>query len=299
MQRVTTLGSNNLSAEWLRTSSARIAEGQREISTGIRVDRASQAPSESAGLLRNQRSLDRIAQLDRNSTNAKLWLSTADGALTDSVGVLTRARTLAIQGANDTNSPEARAAIAADLREIRRDLLALANTQVNGRPLFAGTAGGPAAYDTAGDFVGDDGRVVRAVTTTDSFAVAATGPEVFGAATPGDPYNGSVFQVLERMAQAVESGDVAGIREGMEATDVAMSRIQSEIGRVGGMTGRLEDIDARNASQRIAVQDQISQVRDVEMTDAIIRLRSAETSHEATLSAVGRSLSRSLLDFLR
>ncbi len=88
-------------------------------------------------------------------------------------------------------------------------------------------------------------------------------------------------------------------RAGVEALDTAMVRIP---GAGHGITRRPSNLVrkvAYNAETQINVQTQISDVRDVDMAEAILRLKSAETSYEATLSAAGRSLSRSLLDFLR
>ncbi len=299
MQRVTTLGSTESIKDWMAAAGRQQAESQKQVATGVRFERASEGPADAAAVLRNQRSLDRLAQLQRNAVNAKLWMDSADTALTDAVSSVIQARTLAVQGANDTNSPEARAAIAANLRSVSAELISLANSSVNGRPIFAGTADTSLAYDASGTFQGDAGLVLRSVTTTDSFSVAASGPVVFGTTNVGNPLEGTVFQMINDVAAAVESGDVARTRLGMEALDKAISRIQGELGRIGGLSSRLGEIDGRNQESQIATRAQISEVRDVDMADAIIRLRSAETSYEATLSAASRSLGRSLLDFLR
>ena len=299
MQRVTTLGNTNNMRDVISASERRLADAQNEIATGVKFDRSSQAPGDAATYLRNQRSLDRLGQLERNSSNARLWLDTTDTALRDGVNSLTRARTLGIQGATDTNSPEARSAIASNLRSVADEMLTLANTEVNGRPIFAGTSDTAIAYDATGNYLGDNGQVLRAVTQTDKFSVAASGPVAFGTPNGTDPYAGTVFQAINQLADMVEAGDVDQIRAGVEALDAAMVRMQSETGRIGGLAARLDEIDARNLESQVTTKTQISEVRDVDMAEAILRLKAAETSYEATLSAAGRSLSRSLLDFLR
>ncbi len=299
MQRLTTFGNTNAMKNVISATERRMRESQDQIATGVKFNRSSQAPGDAATYLRNQRSLDRLGQLGRNSSNARLWLDTTDTALRDGVASMTRARTLGVQGATDTNSPEARSAIASNLRSIADEMLSLANTEVNGRPIFAGTADTTIAYDAAGNYLGDTGAVLRAVTQTDKFSVAASGPAAFGVPNGADPYNGSVFQAINQLADMVEAGDVDEIRAGIEAIDTAMVRMQSQTGRIGGLAARLDEIDSRNLENQVTTQTQISDVRDVDMAEAILRLKSAETSYEATLSAAGRSLSRSLLDFLR
>lgn len=299
MDRITTLGNTNAMRDVIAASQERLSESQEEIATGVRFTRSSQSPADAASFMRNQRTLDRLSQLERNSSNARLWLDTTDTALQDAVDTMTRARTLGVQGANDVNSPEARAAIAANLRSVADEMITLSNTVVNGRPIFAGTADTAVAYDATGNYLGDTGQVVRAVTPNDSFSVAASGPAVFGVPNGADPYNGTAFQAINELADAVEAGDPARIRAGIEAMDASMSRVQAETGRIGGLAARLDEIDARNQASQISTSEQISDVRDVDMAEAILRLKSAETSYEATLAAASRSLSRSLLDFLR
>lgn len=299
MNRVTTLGTTNAANTWINSAGRAAAEQREQVATGIRFKVASEAPADAATFLRNQRSLDRLVQLSRNHANARLWLETGDTVLNDTVTSLTRGRTLAVQGANSITTPEARDAIANDLRAVANELRGLSNATINGRPIFAGTAATTLAYDDAGNYLGDAGQVVRNVTTTDSFVVAATGPQVFGTPDGGDPLNGTVFQILNATADAVAAGDVAATRQGIEAIDVAMSRAQGELGRLGNLSSQLEAISSRNESSQISTQAQISDVRDVDLGEAIVRLRAAEASYEATLSAAARSLGRSLLDFLR
>lgn len=299
MDRVTTLGNTNTASAWIDSASRAAADAREKVATGVRFDVASEAPADAATLLRNQRSLDRMVQLSRNHANARLWLETSDTVLRDTVSTLTRGRTLAVQGANSITTPEARAAIAGDLRAVADELQSLANETISGRPIFAGTAATPLAYDGAGNYLGDGGQVVRSVTATDSFVVASTGPQVFGTPDGGNPFNGTVFQLVNATADAVEAGDVTAARAGIEAIDIATGRVQGELGRIGNLSSQLEAIAARNESSQISTQAQISDLRDVDLGEAIVRLRAAEAGYEATLSAAARSLGRSLLDFLR
>ncbi len=299
MERVTTLGSTARTNAWIDTAARSLADRQQQVATGVRFTAASESPADAAILLRNQRSLDRQVQLGRNHANARLWLETGDSALNDTVATLTQGRTLAVNGANGTNTAEARSAIAAQLRSIGDELISLSNTTINGRPIFGGTAGTTQAYDVNGNYLGDSGQVVRTVTPTDDFVVSPGGPAVFGTPNAGDPLNGTSFEMFDALADAVEAGDTAAVRQGIEAVDAAITRAQGEIGRLGSLSSQLDGIIARNEASQIATKAQISDVQDVDMTEAIVRLRAAETSYEATLSAASRSLGPSLLDFLR
>ncbi len=70
-------------------------------------------------------------------------------------------------------------------------------------------------------------------------------------------------------------------------------------GRVGAISQQLDAAELRHSGERLSVESTVSKLRDTDVAEAIIRLRSAEAGYEATLSATARGVSVSLLDFLR
>lgn len=299
--RITDLGMMESRMAWMRQGQSRVAAAEQEIATGRRINKPSDNPSESARLMRHDLRLQRVSQFARNNDNAKLWVGTADQALQTGATYLERARTLAVQAGNDTTlgAQESRA-IAADVRSIAQGMMAMANTKISGRAIFAGTADSEGAYDaTTLAYVGDAGQVTRALDTDETVVVGYHGPDIFGNANPGDPMNGNVFEMLGALADAIENGDNTQIRAGIEAVDAAMARVGGVQGRVGAASQQLDAAETRQNAEKLNTEEHISKIRDVDIADAVIRLRSAEVSYEATMSATSRALSRSLLDFIR
>lgn len=297
--RITDLGMSASRMSWIDQGKARVSAAEQEIATGRRINRPSDNPSESARLMRHDLRLQRVSQFARNNDNAKLWIGSADQALQTGANYLERARTLAVQAGNDTLGTEELRAIADDIRSIGQGMLAMSNTKISGRAIFAGTADTTGAYDPTGTYIGDTGEVTRALDTDETVVVGYRGPDVFGVSDPGDPMNGNVFEMLGALADAIEAGDTAQIRAGMEAVDTAMSRIGVIQGRVGAASQQLDAAEFRQGAERLNTEEHISKIRDVDIAEAVIRLRSAEMSYEATMSATARALSRSLLDFIR
>lgn len=299
--RITDLGMMESRMAWMRQGQSRVAAAEQEIATGRRINKPSDNPSDSARLMRHDLRLQRVSQFARNNDNAKLWVGTADQALQTGANYLERARTLAVQAGNDTTlgAQESRA-IAADVRSIAQGVMAIANTKISGRAIFAGTADSDGAYDaTTLAYVGDTGQVTRALDSDETVVVGYHGPDIFGDANPADPMNGNVFEMLGALADAIESGDNTQIRAGIEAVDTAMARVGGVQGRVGAASQQLDAAETRQNAEKLNTEEHISKIRDVDIADAVIRLRSAEVSYEATMSATSRALSRSLLDFLR
>ncbi len=297
--RITDLGMSSSRMAWINQGQTKLAAAEQEIATGRRINKPSDNPSESARLLRHDLRLQRVTQFTRNNDNAKLWVGSADQALQTGANNLERARTLAVQAGNDILGPVENRALADEIRSIADGMLATANTKISGRSISAGTADSSGAYDASGAYIGDNGEVTRALDTDETVVVGFQGPDVFGQTNPGDPMNGTVFEMLGALADAIESGDNAQVRSGIEGVDTAMVRIGVVQGRVGAVSQQLDAAQFRQDSERLNTEDHISKLRDVDVAEAVIRLRSAEVSYQATMSATSRALSRSLLDFIR
>lgn len=297
--RITDQGLASARTGWIRSGKATIADVERTISSGQKIDRPSQDPAAASHLMRSNARLRRIDQFSRNNAHARLWVHGADTALQSVANGLGRANTLAVQAGNDALGDEERSALAADIRAVSEHMLATANTRVAGRSVFGGTSDSTNAYDVAtADYDGDDNFVELDIDTNETVTIGIPGPEVFGQ-DDADPLNGTTFQVLEALAVAVESGNWPDIQAGINSVKVATSRVGQAQGRVGAISQQIEAAEIRQSGEKIAVQANVSAVQDTDIADAIIRLRSAETSYQATLSAASRGMSTSLLDFLR
>jgi flagellar hook-associated protein 3 FlgL len=119
----------------------------------------------------------------------------------------------------------------------------------------------------------------------------------FFTAPPG--FSNNVFALVEDMAAAIESGDTARASAGLDALDTAMSQISRQLTMVGAQTNHIEAAQMRTADLAAALSTERSDLQDVDIADAILRLRSQETAYETALSAVARSLPPNLASFLR
>ena len=123
-----------------------LAKSLEKLSSGFRINRAA---DDAAGLaisegLRSQVGGNR--QAVRNAQDGISLVQTAEGALNEVHSILQRMRTLAVQGATDSNSPDARANINTELNQLRDELERIGKvTNFNGTTLLDGSASGPRA----------------------------------------------------------------------------------------------------------------------------------------------------------
>lgn len=290
---------NQTRIRWISDNRSRAAELERNIATGRQLHQASDDPTAAARVMRHDLRLQRLGQYQRNVNNARQWVAVADQAVQALSRNLSRAKTLAVQAGNSVLDVEQRAAISADVRTLREEMLVIGNSEASGRPLFAGTADVTEVYDAAGNYLGDNGVIEHNIDAAEVIAIGEPGTNVFGVSNPGDPFNGSVFEMLDELATAIDANDTAAIRAGIEAVDVAINRVGAANGRIGARALQLDAAELRQGTEQETVLAHRTELRDTNVVEAIVELQSAQASYEASLSATARTLSRSLLDFLR
>jgi len=122
----------------LNATEKRISQLNKQITSGVRVNQASDDPRAIASILETQSEIDLTTQAQKNLQQASTVATTADGALASAANLLDQLRSLAAQGANTATSATTRMSLAEQVKAIEEQLVAIANTQVEGRYIFSG-----------------------------------------------------------------------------------------------------------------------------------------------------------------
>ena len=181
-----------LSTSWMYQQStstmlsqqATLAATQNQVSTGKRINVASDDPAGAGQMVSLGHILAANGQYSSNIDSANTRLSTEQTTLSSVGNLLDSARSTALQGINGVLSSSDRAGMATQLSQLREQLVQMANTSdSNGNALFAGTS------TTAAPFVqGAGGSVSYA--GNDSVLMAAVGP---GLKVPTSDAGSAVF----------------------------------------------------------------------------------------------------------
>ncbi|MGN6575658.1 MAG: flagellar hook-associated protein FlgL [Nocardioides sp.] len=278
----------------------RLARSQEQLSTGRLINRPSDSPTGTNDAMRLRAQLAADAQYSRNASDGLSYLGRTDNTLTTMVDNVRRARDLIVQGASTgSNGPDARAAIASELKQIKESLVSLANTEHMGRPLFGGTSTGPAYTMTgtppATTYNGDDGDVIRVVGDGMPVKVNVTGREAFE--VNGD----DLFKVMDDTiaAMTTEPADSAAIGDKLTRIDAVSKQMLSALADVGTRYGRVEGALTTLTDTNLDNTAALSEVENVDIAKAVMDLQMAEVAHQAALGATARVLQPSLIDFLR
>ena len=148
--RTTPLNTSRTTILNIRSAAAKIAKASQEVSSGLRVTKPSDDPSDAAGIVRTRAELATIARFRENLESVRTELRAVDGSIFQATSALDRAAQLAAKGASDTSDAADRELIAAEVEGIYRHIAAIANTVHGGRYVFGGS------IDDRPPFVVDD-----------------------------------------------------------------------------------------------------------------------------------------------
>ena len=160
-----------------------------QLATGKRINQPSDDPVGAARALDQTHLIADVAQYQRNIASANSRLGLEDQSLSSASNVLGRTRTLMLQAINGTQSDETRGDIAAELVQLRQQLLGQANSKDGqGEYIYAGNRTGSAPFAQQGGvtYVGDDGQRMVAAGPGLQVATGDPGSAVFGSIPTGN-----------------------------------------------------------------------------------------------------------------
>lgn len=175
-----------------------------QLSTGKALNVPGDDPTQIAQDLNVRTDIGVQTQVGENLSNVSSQLTTVDGALSSLTSVLQSARSLAVEGASDTNTPSQLQEIAHQVYELLQQSVGIANTQYAGSYVFAGTAtpssapvvltGSPA---TAVTFSGNNVAQTQKLPNGQTLTTSVTLQQAFNYnAADGSP---SVFLALQNL----------------------------------------------------------------------------------------------------
>lgn len=297
----------------LARARARLADTQEQASSNLRINRPSDDPAGAAraAALRAERAANE--QFLRNVDRGAARLQGAESALASASDAIVRARELAVQGANGTLDADARRALAEEVAVLFDELVTTANARHADGFAFAGTANATPAFAMAGTFAAGSPPVVTFTGSADEIelsvgpdqrvAVTLDGRRVFqgdadGNGTP-EPGRADAFVTLGALWQALVDDDRDAVAATLEDLDRVQRQLELERASVGAEGARLEAAARRLADAGVETTRQLSAAQDADTLRVYSDLVNQSTALEAALEATARSVSPTLLDFLR
>lgn len=273
---------------------------QQQLTSGRSISAPSDSPTGTNKALQTRSEQAGVAQQGRNIRDATSWLQQGDTTLQSMLNTARRVRDLTVQGLNTGgSSATSQEALAVEVRALREGLLQLANTQVQGRPVFGGIVAGGQAYDADGRYVGLEGPggtgVTRRLSSSETVRVDVSGPETFG------PDGANLFDVVKAIGDglSVHPADPAALAGRLTDLDTVMAKMTTSLSDVGARASRVERAGSLNMERSLSLHTQLAEIENVDLPHTIMMLNMQQVGYEAALSATAKAIQPSLLDFLR
>ncbi|NPV53855.1 MAG: flagellar hook-associated protein FlgL [Firmicutes bacterium] len=279
---------------------SRMEDLRQQIATGKSLQTPADDPLGASRAVSIRALLAGAEQYEKNIRDARDWLYATESALSHVVDILTTAKDKALKGANDTLSTDARQALAYEVGQLFDELLGRANSQHEGRYLFAGLKTGTKPFEATGGppptgaiYNGDQG--VKTIDAEDGFVVTVNvkGEDAF--------INGQdLFAALTKLQKDLLDGNSAEI----SSTDIAnldagIDHLSQIIGQIGSRTARLDRADDRIQDDKIKLAAMLSKVEDSDLAKSMVALQMQEVIYKSALAAASHVIRPTLLDFLR
>lgn len=110
--------------------------------------------------------------------------------------------------------------------------------------------------------------------------------------------SGNLFEVVGNLIGCLETGDLDGVGDALEALETAQERVLSYAGAVGARVNRLDSQEASLEALQASVESHISSVEDADASTLTVELARAEYIYQAVLSSQAQIMNLSLLDYL-
>lgn len=285
----------------------RLSQAQRQISSGKKVSVASDEPAVVSQVLRLHSALQKNTQIQSNLAVAQTAASVSDGALTDAIQMLDRARTLAGQGVTATQDANSRLGLASDIQALLEQMVALSQTQSGGVYVFGGDQETLASYQAN---LANDNGVDRLVTTLatrmvenpagGSFLASKTAEEIFDHRNLDDSLaSDNVFAALNQLRLGLQNNDIPGINAAMSSLQQASDHLNAIQSFYGSVQNRIQDAVTFANKYDVQIRTELSQKEDADVAAAALEMSQDTVQMQAAFQMQARIPRTTLFDFLR
>jgi flagellar hook-associated protein 3 FlgL len=277
----------------------RIATNNKQITSGNRVNQASDDPSSISSIISLQGQIDHLTQAQTNLATAKTQNETADSALQTATSILNQLTSIASQGATDTTTAETRTNLADQVKQLAGQLVGIANTSINGQYIFGGDSPTVAPY-TFNWASGTNGVVSNssgAATALLADGSGSTTPAGMSASSIFDSGSNSIFAAVYNLGQALTNNNAAGAQTALDSLKSAGTYLNQVSASYGNRENWISQATDSIATRLTTLQTSLVSVRETDLPSAITQMTMDQTALQAAISAHASLSNKTLFDY--
>jgi flagellar hook-associated protein 3 FlgL len=272
----------------LGSISEELSKANEIATSGKRINSLSDDPVGLTQSLGIQSDLAGIEQMGRNISHGNSWLSASESALTSVENILSDTKALCVQMASGTTGADQRASAAETVQNMLDEIVSLANTDVAGNYIFAGSKTDTIPFDQFGNYSGDNNAFAIKISKNSTIEIGSAGDTLFG----------TVFSTMADLKTALQGNDVSGIQGAIDALDTHFDDISGKIASVGSKMNRMEIKDKIYQDLDFTNTERLSKIEDADIAEAIMNVKAAELTYQAALASSSKVMTLTLMDYL-
>ncbi len=285
----------------LRDINQRIDKLQAQLASGKRLSQPSDDSVRVTNLMQVQSAGARMTQIQSNLQRFTTESGAAEGALQNALTLMDRVRSLGMTGANSTSDISTRQGIADELGSILQRMVGLANSQSDGRYLFAGDTDQTQPFTVDMTQAPPYSAYQGTASTREAmhptgviFPISMQGGEIFENADPSK----NVFLAIDGLRQALLSNDDAAIQAALTPLDSAFQNLNSAATFYGNVQSQL--MEATDTASRLQLQlsTEKANIEDADAGAVLVELQSLKFNQQAALEMKSKMPRTSLFDYL-
>jgi flagellar hook-associated protein 3 FlgL len=291
MIRTTRLGMlDTLSAGTARLQ-ARQAKLETQAVTGLAINAPSDAPSRLGEVHRMRAAAADQEVYQSTAGYATELLDYVDATLGQASDLLARAKEIAMQMASDTISTDERTAAADEIASLKAEMVALANTDFDGRYVFAGVAFDTPPFDDDGVYSGSSDVPEARVGADTWVATGMDGSAVFDGEV-------DVFGTLTALQAALESDDADAVSATLGDLADGVDALTAARVEAGISASVAEDAVEVSETMSTAFQSRLDALTTADPTETYLELSTVRSAYTTAIQVAASASTRTLFDLL-
>lgn len=277
----------------------RIAITNKQITSGYRVNQASDDPQSITSILKLQGQIDHLTQTQTNLSTAKAQIQMADSALQTTTTIVDQLTSIASQGATGTTTSEARAVLADQVKQLAGQLAGIANTSANGQYIFGGDDPTVAPY-TFNWASGTNGVVSNSTSAATALLDDGLGSTISAGMSAADIFDSggnSIFAAAYSLGQALANNDIPGVQTALASLNSAGTYLSQVSASYGNRENWISQATETASNQLSTLQASLASIRETDLPSAITQMTSDQTALQAAISAHASLSNKTLFDY--
>ena len=278
---------------------------QQQLSSGFKVQSASDSPDEIGSLLQLESQRSSNVQTQTNLGRVQAEVTAADDSLSSAVQLIDKITQLTGQGLSYQTAQD-RAGIAQQIQNYQQQIVALTSTTVEGRYIFDGGDGAGAPYQynalaTNGVTRLQSTPATRQVEDSSGtgFVYARSAQDIFDQRDSADvPTANNIFAAINQAVISLNANNTAAITASIDGLHTVATYLGTQQTFYGTVENHITTAVNTAQSLDVSLKTQISSIRDSDSVEASLAVNQTNIQEQAALAAESKLQTKTLFDYL-